>query len=73
MRKKLKLFVWEEIMCDWTCGIAFALAYDADHARELIMERARKAYASPGYVAKAIEGGPYEVTNPEGFLVPGGS
>lgn len=35
--RKLRLFVWADVFCDYTSGIAFALAYDADHARKLIV------------------------------------
>lgn len=33
----LKLFVWENVLRDYTAGIAFALAHDADEARRLIV------------------------------------
>jgi hypothetical protein len=33
----LKLFVWEGVLRDYTPGIAFALAHDADEARRLIV------------------------------------
>jgi hypothetical protein len=36
MRKNLKLYVWEDVLCDWTCGIAFALASSEAEARRLI-------------------------------------
>ncbi len=38
MKKQLKLFVWENVMTDWTPGIAFAMAYDVEEAREKIKE-----------------------------------
>lgn len=34
--KKLKLFIWREIWCSYTCGIAFAIAYTVEEAREVI-------------------------------------
>jgi hypothetical protein len=34
----LRLYVWEGILTDWTDGIAFALAWDADHARSMLIE-----------------------------------
>ena len=36
---KLRLFVWEGVLRDYTSGVAFALAYSADHARRLIVAR----------------------------------
>jgi hypothetical protein len=35
----LKLFVWEDVLSDYTPGVAFALAHDADEARRLIVAR----------------------------------
>ena len=35
--KKLKLFVWENVLFDYTSGIMFALAYDVEEARKAIM------------------------------------
>ena len=36
----LKLYVWHEVFCDFTCGIAFAMAESAEEARRLIAEGA---------------------------------
>ena len=35
----MKLYVWEEVLCDWTDGIIFALANNVDEARELVMDK----------------------------------
>lgn len=61
----LKLFVWDEVFCDYTCGIAFALAHDAEEARQMIFDIrpwghgdlavAPKVYEAP--VARAVSGG----------------
>ena len=37
MTKKLKLFVWKNVLSDYTSGIMFALAYDVEEARKAIM------------------------------------
>ena len=34
--KKLKLFIWREIRCDYTCGIGFAMAHTVEEAKEVI-------------------------------------
>ncbi len=34
----LKLFVWHDVFYDYTAGVAFALAEDADQARERIAD-----------------------------------
>lgn len=39
--EKLKLYVWENYGCDYTCGIAFALAESEEEARKLIHESDR--------------------------------
>ena len=39
--KKLKLFIWHEIRCDYTCGIAFALAHTVEEAREVIKNNSK--------------------------------
>ena len=36
--KKLKLFVWEHVLCDYTCGVMFALAPDVEIARQMLQE-----------------------------------
>ena len=36
--KKNKLFVWEDVMCDYTCGTAFALAPDVETARKMVID-----------------------------------
>ncbi|WP_039931506.1 hypothetical protein [Thermoanaerobacter thermohydrosulfuricus] len=65
----LKLFVWENVLCSYTEGIAFALAYDVEHARKLI---AKKMGWSEGY-PEDLEKEPRLITEPEGFYVWGGS
>lgn len=34
--ENLKLFVWENVLCDYTCGVMFALAKDVESAREML-------------------------------------
>lgn len=38
MTGKLKLYVWEDVLCNYSCGIMFALAHDVDEARREILE-----------------------------------
>jgi len=40
MKKKLKLFVWRDVLCDYTCGLIAAIAHDEDEARDTIMGNA---------------------------------
>ena len=37
--KKLKLFVWEGVLSDWTDGVMFALAPDVETARKMLIEK----------------------------------
>ena len=36
MGEQLKLYVWHETLCDYTCGVIFAYAYSLEHAVELV-------------------------------------
>ncbi len=36
MPKKLKLYVWEDVLCDYTAGVMFALAPDVETARTML-------------------------------------
>jgi len=65
--RTLKLYVWENVLCDWTCGIMFALAYDVKQARKLIRER-RSDLSS-----KELDLAPQVIKTPKGFAISGGS
>jgi hypothetical protein len=43
-KPELKLFVWENVLCDWTPGIVFALAVDKREALKLIRKDSRSAW-----------------------------
>tara|TARA_B110000259_G_C13817406_1_gene323283 strand:- start:238 stop:441 length:204 start_codon:yes stop_codon:yes gene_type:complete len=64
-KKKLKLYVWEGVLSDYTDGCMFALAENAEDARNLIEEKMK---CRTGYLD--IE--PKEITEREGFYVYGG-
>lgn len=68
-KPNLKLFVWENVFCSYTAGIAFALAYDVEHARKLI---SRKMGWSEGY-PEDLEKEPRLIIEPEGFYIWGES
>ena len=67
MRKKLSLYVWEGVLCDYTCGAMFALAHDAEEARRVILAKENSSSIKEG-----LGGEPEVITKPEGFLVWGG-
>ena len=65
--KTLTLYVWENVSCDYTCGIMFALAHDVEEARRLIL-------AQVDYVPREqLDTEPLEVTAPQAFVVWGGA
>lgn len=64
----LKLFVWEDVLCDYSSGIMFALAHDVDEARKVIIEKNR----SSSSVKIDLVADPVVITSPEGFAVWGG-
>lgn len=35
----MKLYIWNDVLCDYTCGVLFALAENVDEARELIFNK----------------------------------
>lgn len=65
-KKKLKLFVWEGVLTDYTDGIMFAFATDREHARELLLKECDDI---PEDILR-IE--PEEVIKPKAFVLWGG-
>ena len=69
--KKLKLYVWEDVLRDYTSGIMVALAYSVSEARSLIREDQGWAKGSH-YSATELSKKPKVVTKPECFVLWGG-
>lgn len=68
-RKRLSLFVWADCFYDYSAGLAFALAHDAEEARALIVEKIGYTH---GDLAQAPQ--VFEVDGPPvAFYVHGGS
>lgn len=63
--EKLKLYVWEGVLRDYTNGIMFALAESAEDARKLIADKMP-------YEPDDLEIEPREITKREGFYIHGG-
>ncbi len=38
MRKAMKLFVWDDVLTDYTSGMMFAVAPDVETARKVLLE-----------------------------------
>jgi hypothetical protein len=66
--KKLKLFVWHNVLTDWTPGIIFALAENIEQARKMI-ERDKEDWM---YTGEIYEKSPEIITEPKGFMLYGG-
>lgn len=67
----LTLYVWEEILCNYGCGIAFALAKNVHQARELLRKKMH-ADLYPEELHEDLKKEPRIVSEPEGFYVAGG-
>ena len=63
--KDIFLFIWEDVLTDWTSGIAFALAHDLEEALKLMKQKAGYDLELPISKMKKIE-------LPEAFYVYGG-
>jgi len=66
-KKKLKLYVWEGVLTDYTDGIMIAYATDAKHARELLLKECD--WMPDEDLAKE----PREITSAEGIVLWGGA
>jgi len=62
----LKLFLWEDVLCDYTCGVIFALAETLDEAKELVNKE------SDYNVDWAMKKEPRIIENKFGFSLWGG-
>ncbi len=69
-RKPMKLFVWENVLCDWSCGMITVIAKDLDSAI---------AMGDPWYVRRDMQANMPEITEilthsePKMWTVSGGS
>jgi hypothetical protein len=69
MVKRLKLFVWQDVLVDWTSGIIFALAENENQAREMVVAN----YSGTTEIVCREMGKPPEVYDePVGFALWGG-
>lgn len=34
----MKLYVWEEVLCDYTCGVIFAMAHNIEEAKLVVLD-----------------------------------
>lgn len=69
MRRQLKLFVWENVLTDYTAGMVCIYAYDLEHAKKVFL----KKFKDEQYVLDNFFGQPHVViTKADAFYVYGG-
>lgn len=68
MNKKLKLFVWKDVFCDYTCGMAFAIGETKEQAIDAIVNVSD--YEKDELIRSKCE--EYPIDKPIGFAVWGG-
>ena len=64
---RMKLYVWDDVLCDYTCGIMFAVAPSLEEAMDLI--RSSDVYIEPDLGKKPTV---YDLTEPVCRVVWGG-
>jgi hypothetical protein len=72
--KKLKLYVWENVLTYYTSGVMFAFAENEDHARRLICKTAGCEITDKNStVVGDLQSKPQEYNIPVGFAFWGGA
>lgn len=64
----LKLYIWEDVLSDYTPGIAFALAENREEARQLCLESFDKKYKRTEWnkiLTKDLDRDPDRIYDPE--------
>ena len=69
--KSIKLFIWREIRCDYTCGIGFAMASDKMAAIDAIKE-ASEDWEWDSYAGELLSNEPEIHDEPFGDWISGG-
>jgi hypothetical protein len=76
-KKKLQLYVWEDVLTDYTSGIIFALATSPEKAREIILDthgwKENGVVVPKGVVWEELQKEPKVFCTPVGFVIYGGS
>ncbi len=71
--RPLRLYVWEGVLCDYTCGMIVALAPDLPTARRLVRSRAaRGGGCFTDDIEDALKGRPQVCRRPTARYVRGG-
>ena len=71
--KDLKLFIWENVLTDYTSGIAFALAENPEEARKIIFAKFEKKEQYLSDTLKSdLSDEPEMIDTKDGFYIWGG-
>jgi len=71
--KDLKLFIWKDVLTDYTSGIAFALAENVEEARKIIFAKFEKEEQYLSSRLKAdLSDEPEMIDTKDGFYIWGG-
>jgi len=62
----LKMYIWEDVLCDYSCGMIAVLAESPEHAREIV----RRDYDD--HIYRETYKDPIEVKEPTAFYAYGG-
>lgn len=46
MKRNMKVYVWDNVLCDWTCGMVVIVARDDDEANRILIEHGLSEYIS---------------------------
>ena len=72
MTRKMQLYVWDHVLCDYTCGIAVAVARTESEARETLLKSTTDAWEREALAAD-VSGAPAEILDvPAGAFCWGG-
>lgn len=74
-KEKLKLYVWEDVLCDYTCGMAFAIAHNREEAGLLATKHLFGPDHKTDHVCYDLYNkvpDEYDLDTPIGFAVYGG-
>ena len=71
MSEELKLYIWRDVLCDYTCGIIVAMAHNIEDARSVVISSGLDEW-NHTRVVRAIEDDPEVHSNPYGTYVVGG-
>ena len=73
MTRKMRLYVWDHVLCDCSCGIAVAVARTESEAREILLKIATDDWERKALAAD-ISGAPAEILDaPAGAFCWGGA